>query len=74
MKIRLSDPEAAAPLVAALEKSDCLVARIADDTVGVFFPWLEDETDAQQARMELVFFLKAWASGRPGLRTTLQDG
>ena len=73
MKIQLSDPSAAPHLLAALERSDCLAARTADDTVDVYFPWLEDELDAEQARMELVFFLRAWATGRPGLRTTLAE-
>ena len=73
MKIQLSDPDAAAPLVAALTNSDCLATQTGFDTVDVVFPWLESEGDARQARMELVFFLRAWASGRPGLRTTLDE-
>jgi hypothetical protein len=73
MKIQLSDPSAAAHLVAALERSDCLAARTSEDTVDVYFPWLKDEMDAEQARMELVFFLRAWANGHPGLQTTLAD-
>jgi hypothetical protein len=73
MKIQLSDPDAAAPLIAALKKSDCLAARTGEDTVDVFFPWLEDGGDDHQARLELVFFLKAWSLGRPGLRTTLEE-
>jgi len=73
MKIQLSDPSAAAPLIAALEQSDCLAARTGYDTVDVYFPWLLDESDAVQARMELIFFLKAWANRRPGLRTSLAE-
>ena len=73
MKIQLSDPDAAAPLVAALEKSDCLAAQIDDGIIAVSFPWLQDARDAYQARMELVFFLRAWANSRPGLVTLVSD-
>jgi hypothetical protein len=73
MKIQLSDPGAAASLVAALEKSDLLAAQTDDGSVDVVFPWLKNDEDALQARMELVFFLRAWASKRPDLRTTLAD-
>ena len=73
MKIELNDPSAAASLIAALERSDCLVARTGHNTVDVFFPWLKDDHDTAQARMELAFFLKAWARRMPGLQTTLAD-
>jgi hypothetical protein len=71
MKISLNSPHAAEELVDALLAEDCLAARTGDDTCEVLFPWVETKADATQAWMELVFFLKAWAQGHPGLETVL---
>ena len=71
MKIRLNSPHVADDLVDALLAEDCLAARTGDDTCEVLFPWVETKADAVQAWMELVFFLKAWAHGHPGLETVL---
>jgi hypothetical protein len=71
MKLRISHPELATELVSALNEADCLAARTDRDTVEVCMPWLSDTGDTAQAAMELLFFVRAWASGRQDFRATL---
>jgi hypothetical protein len=72
MKIRLSHPDRADDLRAALEAADCRAARTADDTVDVEIPWAETAGDVRQARLELAFFVRAWEAQHPGLRVALE--
>src|SRR5262245_40885650 len=60
VKIRLSHPDVAQDLVEALNRTDCLAARVAADTVEVLVPWLGNAADARQAATELRFFVRAW--------------
>ena len=73
MKLRITHPELAPDLVGALNETDCLAARTAIDTVEVFAPWLLEGGDTAQARTEVLFFVKAWASRHPGFRVRLLD-
>jgi len=73
MRLRISHPDLAPELVCALNETDCLAAHTARDTVEVFVPWLLDGSHAAQAATELLFFVKAWASGHPEFRATLLD-
>jgi hypothetical protein len=61
------DAHWAADLIGALDDADCRVVRRDDDIVDVLVPARNDQ---DQARMELTFFLKAWALDHPraGLR------
>ena len=72
MKLLISHPDLAPDLVYALNETDCLAARTAHDTVEVLGPWLADDGD-KQAAMELLFFVRAWASDHPDFRAALHD-
>ena len=56
------DAHWAADLIAALGDASCLVVRRDDDTVDVLVPSKHDD---DQARVELTFFLSAWALDHP---------
>jgi hypothetical protein len=71
MRLLISHPELLTELVSALNEADCPAARADRDTVEVFIPWLLDPGDTAQAAMELLFFIRAWASERPGFQATL---
>jgi hypothetical protein len=71
MRLLVSHPELASELVLALNQTDCLAARTERDTVEVFMPWLLDSGDTAHAAMELLFFIRAWASDRPDFQATL---
>ena len=73
MKLLISHPELAPELVCALNETDCLAARTARDTVEVFVPWLLDVGDSAHAAMELLFFVRAWASDHPDFRAVLLE-
>ena len=72
MKLLVSHPELAPALVGALNETDCLAARTSSHTVEVFAPWLlEDGDTVQAAELELLFFVRAWASSHPDFRASL---
>jgi hypothetical protein len=71
MRLLISHPELAPELVCALNETDCLAARTDRDTLEVFMPWLLDTEDTAQAAMELLFFVRAWASDRQDFQATL---
>jgi hypothetical protein len=73
VRIRLSHPGVADELRSALEDADCVAALDTDDTVDVELPWATDETDARQARLELMFFVKAWQAQHPGLEAAFVE-
>ena len=73
MKLLISHPDLVPELVCALNETDCLAARTAPDTVEVFVPWLSEGGSTAAAAAELLFFVRAWASGRPGFRATLLE-
>lgn len=73
MKLLITHPELAPALVSALNETDCVATRIARDTVEVFVPWLVPGGDKAQSAIELLFFVRAWASNHPAFRATLLD-
>ena len=74
MRIRLSYPGVADELRTALEEADCVAALNTENTVDVELPWADDdETEAQQARLELMFFVKAWQAQHPGLEAAFVE-
>lgn len=74
MKIQLSHPHLADLLVRSLNETDCFAALTDANAVDVFVPWLEQNGDPAQARVELQFFLNAWAMRYPGFRAYLEEG
>ena len=58
MRIRISHSNLVEPLVQALNDTDCAAARAGAETVAVFVPWAG--ADPQQARMEVLFFVRSW--------------
>lgn len=73
MRLRLNRPELAPELVQALNATECLAARTAAETVDVYVPWLAHGDGHEQAETELLFFVRAWAVTRPGLRVLLES-
>jgi hypothetical protein len=71
MRLYVTDPELAPELVQALNETDCVSARTGSHAIEVLAPWLLEGTDLVHAEMELVFFVRAWASGHPGFRAAL---
>ena len=71
MKLLISHPELAPELVRALNETDCVAARTGHDTVEVFMPGHRGPAGDTQAAIELLFFLKAWASDYPDFRAAL---
>lgn len=73
MKLQISHPALAPDLVCALNETDCMAAQTACDTVEVFVPWLLEGGNTAHAAMELLFFVRAWASDHPAFQATLLD-
>ena len=74
MRIKLNSSEIVDDLIAALCDSECIAARLGEDTVEVGFPSQVFDTagDADEhAVTELVFFLRAWLVRYPGAEATL---
>ena len=68
IQIRLNDSAALEELCATLAASDYSTARVDDATLLVTHPL---SIDAEEARVELAFYLKAWAITHPGLEAKL---
>lgn len=68
IQIRLNDPAALEELRATLAASDYSTARIDAATLLVTHPLAIDE---DEARVELAFYLKAWAITHPGVEAEL---
>jgi len=62
------DARWAAELIGALDDAACLVVRHEDDLLDVLVP---SRNDDDQARVELTFFLRAWALDHPRSRLRL---
>ena len=74
MKLLISHPELAPGLVSALNETECRAARAGCDAIEVSVPWLRDGGDDAHAAMELLFFVRAWASDYPDFQTVLSPG
>lgn len=73
MRFFVTPSELAPQLVRALNETDCVAARTGAHTVDVLAPWLLDGGDSTHAATELIFFVRAWAAGRPGVSATPLD-
>ena len=71
MRLTISDPTAVPALVTALQEGECLAEAAGDRAVEVLFPWIQTARDAQQAVLELAFFLRTWEALHPGLQISL---
>lgn len=71
MKLLVDPPELVPELVRALNETDCLAARTGSHTVEVLAPWLLEGGDPAHAATELLFFVRAWASGHTDFRASL---
>jgi hypothetical protein len=60
MKIRISHCDLVDPLVRALNETDCFAARTGAHALDVFVPWAVGNRDADQAGMEVLFFVRSW--------------
>ena len=67
LRIHVNNATALAELRQALADADCSIAQVEEDTLLVTHP-LEDEAEA---RLELVFFLRAWQANRPDAEVEL---
>jgi hypothetical protein len=65
MLVHVNDPAALKSLVDSLLRADCSCRRTSDQTIHVAHPTAVDE---REARLELSFFLKAWAAQHPRVR------
>jgi hypothetical protein len=69
-RIHLTTSAAAFHLTRALSDAECVVVRRGKTTVDVIEASADDGLDAHQARLELLFFVKAWAADHPGVAAT----
>jgi hypothetical protein len=68
MTVQLSDASYLEELAAALLRGDCLPTRTGPDTLAVAHPWARDENEA---RTEVLFFLRAWQARHPNVEVGL---
>lgn len=68
MRVRISEPRLLPLLVESLTRGDCLTVPVDDSTCDVLH---QEALDEREARLELVFFLRAWAGGYPDVRAEL---
>jgi len=68
IQIRLNDAAALEELRSTLAASDYSTARVDAATLLVTHPLSIDE---EEARVELAFYLKAWANTHPGMEAEL---
>ena len=73
IRLVVSQPDLAPELVSALNEADCVAARTGFDTIEVSMLWLPETGGVAQPAVELLFFIRAWASERPGFEATLQS-
>lgn len=74
MRLLVTHPELAPGLVEALNRTDCVAARTGSHTLEVFAPWLLDGGESAHAAAEVLFFVRAWASGHPEFRVSVLSG
>jgi len=68
LRVRLSDPELADELAAALSEGDCVCLRVEHDSFLVVH---REARDDHEARLELEFFLKAWLARFQGVQAAV---
>jgi hypothetical protein len=62
--VRIGDPRLLDDLVSILSRNDCIAQPVADDACRVVHVFAGP---ADEALRELVFFLRAWQLGHPGV-------
>jgi len=62
MRVYVNDPTIRDRLVEALVESGCIPAAVGHTTLEVIHP---EAADADEARRELVYFLRAWQVANP---------
>lgn len=67
MRLTVSDSALVPELVTALRRGRCVADRGGRSGVEVAFPWVTTVWEAQQAVVELVFFVRAWEATHPGI-------
>lgn len=67
MRVNVSDPAYLPELVDDLLHGGCLPAVVGAATLQVIYP---DAANAEEARTELGFFLRAWRQRHPGVELT----
>jgi hypothetical protein len=72
MKLRPSDPSLVDDLLVACREAE-LKARREGDVVVVTPPRPDPDGPADQARVELLFFARAWALAYDGVRVEISD-
>jgi hypothetical protein len=65
MRVHVNDPSALRSLVDCLRRADCSCRRVGRRTVDVVHAAALDD---REARLELTFFLNAWAAQHPHVR------
>lgn len=68
MRIRVSEPRLLPHMVDSLVRGECVPTPVDPCTCDVVYPVAADE---HEARLELTFFLRAWAGRHPGTRAEL---
>ena len=68
MRVRLSDPLHARELALALARGDCVVTPAGLDMLTIVHPFARDE---EEARTEVLFFLRAWQAHHPEVSVQL---
>ena len=68
MRIRISEPRLLPDLVESLARGDCLTVPVDEATCDVVYA---DASDDREARIELLFFLRAWALSHREVRAEL---
>ena len=63
MRVRIREPRLLPTLVDSLAQGDCVATPVDDESCDVLLPFIQDE---REARLELRFFLRAWALQHPG--------
>jgi hypothetical protein len=68
MRVRISNPDLLPKLLESLARGDCVTVPVDDATCEVVH---RDALDEREARVELLFFLRAWAVSHPDVRAEL---
>ena len=70
MRVRISEPRLLPQLVESLTRGDCVTVRVDETTCEVMH---REALDEREARLELTFFLRAWAGAHADVRAELVE-
>jgi hypothetical protein len=68
MRVRISEPRLLPQLGESLNRGDCLTLRVDETSCEVVHRAALDE---REARIELLFFVRAWAGAHPDVKAEL---